>query len=202
MKKKIGLYGGTFDPIHFGHINLALQLRELCALDEVILCPANLSPLKQDEIPLASAFHRLKMCETAILDIPNFSVTDIELQRGGVSYTVDTLSLLVKEFIDTDIFLLLSVEALASFHRWKDFEKIITMASPLIGYRSFFFEKMIGSLPNEVKEKFKNNFIKTKEMDISSTDIRQRLKKGLYCGHLLPAKVLDYINENGLYSNG
>jgi len=197
--KNIGFFGGTFDPIHIGHINLAMQLFDEGSLDEIIICPNFLSPCKTDLPPEASAQDRYNMCMLAVKDIPYFSVLDLEIKEKKVHYTIDTLSILQKMFPENKFRLLLSIDDLFHFKEWKEYEKIISIAPPLIGHRSGFFLKMIKNLPQDLQEKFQNSFIKTDAMEVSSTKIRQRLKNQKYCGHLLSKDVFSYIMEKNLY---
>jgi nicotinate-nucleotide adenylyltransferase len=199
--KKIGFFGGTFDPIHFGHINLALQLLEKHRLDEVLFCIASRSPFKKNCPPVASSSHRLAMTQLAVRSIPSFHISKIELDRKGLSYTVDSLKLLRSGYDQkkeaVQLYILLSDDVLESFHLWKNSEEIIRLARPLIGLRSHYQEKIPSS---PVKEALLKGFTPTTRLEISSTQIRARLKKGLYCEHLMPLKALDYINQNSLYS--
>ncbi|MBS0625732.1 MAG: nicotinate (nicotinamide) nucleotide adenylyltransferase [Verrucomicrobia bacterium] len=181
MKKKIGFFGGSFDPIHFGHIYLALQLAEAHHLDSVWVCPAFTSPFKSSQNP----HHRLKMVQLAVEEIPHFKVLSTEIDRGGTSYTIDTIRSLSSE---NQYHLLLSEETALELPQWKEYEELIRLAPPLIGQRGLASTQK-GLTP-------------TKRMDISSTEIRSRLKKNLYCGHLVPAKALDYIHSHRLYSSG
>lgn len=195
LRKTIGFYGGTFDPIHFGHINLAMQLLEIHKLDEVLFCPAYCSPLKTAAPPHANSIHRLEMARLALKDIAHFLLTSYEVDKNNPSYTIDTLRMLKGEGGgDVKFRLLLSEEAALQFDQWKEFQELIRLAPPLIGTRSSHSLK--GSLAGNLRP----GFTATKIFDISSTEIRARLKKGLYCGHLVPAKALEYIQANGLYS--
>jgi len=169
--KTIGFLGGSFDPIHFGHISLAIHLLESYHLDEVLFTPAFCSPFKMESPPIASPHHRLEMLKRA-LDFPKFKISTLEIDRGGPSYTIDTLRALQKE--GHKIRLLLSEETAPYLEKWKEAAELVKIAPPLVG-------------PRDIK--------------ISSTDIRNRLKKKLYSGHLIPAKALDYILSNGLYSS-
>ena len=194
MKKSIGFYGGTFDPIHFGHINLAVQLSEIQHLDEVLFCPAYCSPFKTAAPPHANPQHRLEMLKIALEGIPHFHIPSYEIDRNDPSFTIDTLRAIKGEFKgDVKFRLLLSEEAATQFDQWKEFQELIRIAPPLIGTRSTNAVK--GSLAASLR----TGFTPTKVFEISSTEIRERLKKGLYCGHLVPAKVLDYIEANRLY---
>ena len=175
---KRGLFGGSFDPIHFGHINLAIQLFEAAGLDELLVCPAARSPFKEE--PIASPEHRRQMVQLAIEGIPHFRLLGLELDRGGLSYTIDTLKALRQQYPSDELYLFLSDESFKKFHLWKEHEEILKLAKPLVGDRD-----REGRLPT---------------LEISSTEIRRRLKKRLYCGHLIPAKTLDYIQRHHLYS--
>lgn len=166
--KKIGFFGGSFDPIHFGHLNLAIEMLEKHRLDEVLFCPAFCSPFKREHPPVASPEDRLAMLKLVLADIPQFRVTAVEVERREPSYTVDTLKKLPKG----DYYLILTQESAASFSQWKDPDQIKAMAKLLIGEREF---------------------------PISSTAIRERLKKKLYCGHLVPEKALYYMKERSIY---
>ena len=169
--RKVGFFGGSFDPIHFGHISLALCLLEKYNLDRILFCPAAVSPFKTGSPPVASGKDRVEMLKLA-LDHPQFKISTIELDRGGTSFTIDTICELSKEY---ELNLLLSDEAAAGgLEKWKESEALQKMAPPLIGARS---------------------------REISSTGIRKRLSKKLYCGHLVPLKALDYIQANQLYSS-
>ncbi|HRD55184.1 MAG TPA: nicotinate-nucleotide adenylyltransferase [Parachlamydiaceae bacterium] len=193
--KKIGFFGGSFDPIHFGHLNLALEIKEAKNLDEVIFCPAYINPNKEPNDKGASIEERFQMVKFAIEGIDYFKASDIEAKREGISYTVDTLETLAKENKEAQIFLILGLDAAANFSSWKDPEKILSLATPLIGLRDF------SSLDQNLKyyPVFKKGLVKTHLLDISSTEIRRRLQLKLYIRHLVPSKVVDYIYEHHLY---
>lgn len=179
--KKVGLYLGSFDPIHLGHINLAQELKEIYGLDEVVFCPSLCSPFKKNDPPIASAKDRLKMIELAIENFENFSITDIELKRDGLSYTIDT----VKEFLKqkpSKLYILMGSDTFLTFPKWKDYDKINELAKPLVGNREL---AAFGT--------------KIRVMEITSTEIRKRLKKKVTVKHLLPLKVFEYIIKNKLY---
>jgi len=189
--KKIGFFGGSFDPIHFGHINLALEVLEKNYVDEILITPAFVSPHKVKNPPEASGEDRLKMIEIAIRDIKKISIFKWELKRKKISYTIDTLRELKKDF--SDIKLILDLETFEDFESWKDYKEILKIADLLIGCRS----------SNDILKKFQKienkDFINIKFLDIKSTYIRDRIKKNLYCQHLTHKEILDYIFENNLY---
>jgi nicotinate-nucleotide adenylyltransferase len=140
-----GFFGGSFDPIHFGHISLAVRLLEEHKLEEILFCPAFYSPFKTRVPPVASSKDRLEMLKLA-LDHPKFKIVTLELERGGPSYTIDTIRALKMQGLR----LILSEESAAFFSKWKEAEELVRLAPPLIGSR---------------------------EIPVSSTEIRERLKK-------------------------
>jgi len=177
--KKIALFGGTFNPPHFGHINLAIEVMEREAFDQVLWIPANVSPFRQNELQDASPEQRFEMVKLAISPIKEFAALDLEIRRSPPSYTIDTIDELVSD--KNDYTLLLADDVYSSFSMWKEVERIREKVEILVVKRD-------------------QEGLKIPQMEISSTRIRERLKKGLYCGHLLPPIVLDYIYENQLYS--
>ncbi len=193
MKKKIGLLGGSFDPIHFGHINLAIEIKENLGLDEIVFCPAYISPFKELKPPIASAKDRLVMLKKAIHGIKGFSIIDIETKFKNVSYTIDTLEKIKKE--DVDLHLIVTENMLHKFHLWKDYKKILELAPLIVGVRKNFTDKFESSNFSLKK----HQFVKTKILEISSTAIRQRIQDKKYCCHLTPKEVLDYIYFHKLY---
>jgi nicotinate-nucleotide adenylyltransferase len=181
---KIGLFGGSFDPIHFGHLNLALSLMEAHRLDRVLFCPSWLSPSKAEALHRASAPHRLQMTRLAIAEIPAFSLLESEVQREGFSYTIDTVrALLAGERRGSALHLILGEDAFQTLSAWKEADALRALAPPLVGGRSGG-----GAHCTPIPL-----------MEISSTRVRERIREGKYCGHLVPAKVLDYIRQHRLY---
>lgn len=194
---KIGIFGGTFDPIHLGHINLALEIKEKCSLDKIYFCPARQSPLKKKQ-PHVSINDRLTMVKLAISDIQDFEILDFERDTEGPSYTIETLKRLKAIHRSDELFFLAGEDVLAHFSFWKDPEGILTYAKPLIGHRGHL-HNAISEIAKKHQEIFQKGMIPISLFDVSSTGIRDRLEKKLYCGHLLSPKVLDYIQSNGLY---
>ena len=198
---KIGLYGGSFDPIHFGHLNLARELKEKCHLDEVWFYPAKMAPFKEG-LGTVSPEHRLCMVQLATQGIPGLRVIDIELYREGPSYTVDTLRLLTEQEHgrSKEFRLLLGADAAAHFSKWKDPEEIIRLAPLCVGCRSY---EAVFSASNSpvIAKALEEGSVETSLVEVSSTDVRSRLQSGLPCDHLVPASVLAYISQNNLYSS-
>lgn len=198
-KKKIGFFGGTFDPIHLGHLNLAISILEQHELDQVLFCPASLSPHKVTE-PTASKEQRREMVELAIRPIKSFSCFEAELFREGPSYTIDTMRSLKHAHPSVEYHLILGEDALERLADWKDIDELIALAPPLVGSRSRGISKTIHHLPSKIKKAAEKGMTSIPVMEISSTTLRQRLKEGKYCGHLLSAEVLNYIHEYRLYT--
>lgn len=191
---RIGLLGGTFDPPHFGHLNLAISIKEAKKLDRVIFIPAAINPFKGEPTP---ASDRLELLKLLIDGIEGFSIDPCEIDRGGTSYTIDT----VRKFEGGGaLFLLLGEDQLGELNRWKEVDELFKRASPLVGRRAGTIVD-IENLPlsEEIKSLIKNGLVDIPLFDISATEIRKRLKSGLYCGHLLPSSVLDKIKQNHLY---
>ena len=203
MRERIGLFGGTFNPIHFGHLNLALELKEKRDLNQIWLIPSLISPLRMDE-PMISPHHRLKMLELATSDMVGFKVCTLELRRAAPSFTIDTVKEILSNYPENDFFLLFGEDSLIRFREWKEPFEIIRQISLLIGSRSH--SDLLQHLPTlgfneEIASAIRKGIVPTRQLEISATEIRERIKKNLYCGHFLPSKVLDYIYENQLYSN-
>lgn len=197
MKRKIGLYGGTFDPIHFGHVNLAIEMIEKGKVDAVYLCPAQTSPFKKEGAAV-SGEHRLKMIERAIAGIPGISLIQNELNRPAPSYTIDTLKELIASAQEpTQFSLILGEDALDNLERWHKIHEIVRLVPLLIGSRAGAI--YTGHTDPLLSEAIELGWVPTRILEISATEIRDRLSKGLYCGHLLHKEVLDYIKEYRLY---
>lgn len=199
-KKRIGFYGGTFDPLHFGHINLALSLKELHQLDEVWFCPAWQSPHKNGEV-YTTPEQRLAMVKLAVEEIPNCKVLDLEIKRQGPSYTVDTLKELHQLYPQNKFFLLMGNDTAKSFFQWKDPKHLIELAKPLVGIRTTINDfSLAPGTDMGVLTVLMEGITETPIIEISSTEIRKKIVEKEYVGHLLPHKIMDYILDNSLYS--
>ncbi|NGX57365.1 MAG: Nicotinate-nucleotide adenylyltransferase [Chlamydiae bacterium] len=198
MAQKIGLYGGTFDPIHFGHLNLVLEMKEIVGFDEMWLIPTGINPFKVDQT-VTPSHHRLEMARLAVEDFAELKVLDIEVKREGITYAIDTLQEFFQESADREYSIIIGDDAASGFFQWKDVNKILDMVSIYVGRRSC--QSRLEGLEGdpEILEVLKQGLIQTKVLEISSTDIRRRMALGLSCSHLLPSKIIDYIYINQLY---
>lgn len=201
-QKSIGFFGGSFDPIHSGHIHLALSLLEKHQLDQVLFCPAFISPFKTENTSHVSASHREEMVKRAIAPLPFFSLYDYELRQKGTSYTIDTIKNLQRQYAEQkqtiEIRLIVGDDMLERLGSWKDVETLLKLAPPLVGSRSEVPTWPSG-LSQESIALLQEGLTQIPLLDISSTHVRQRLKKREYCGHLIPYQVLEYIHQNQLY---
>ena len=197
---RVGIYGGTFAPVHNGHVAAAKAFMEQMKLDYLFIIPAYLPPHKQiDESD--DPVYRLRMCELAFKDIDGVVISDCEIARGGKSYTYDTLKELQRE--DTRLFLLCGTDMVLTFDTWYRFEDIFKMCYPVYVRREndALIGNRIVSKINEYYQKYGVMFrkIMTEPIELSSTDIRRAVKNGQDISGMVPAAVADFIKQNGLY---
>ncbi len=202
-KTKTALFGGTFDPIHAGHIGVARSAVDILGADKLIFIPAKCSALKRQS-PVGSGAHRLKMIQLVVDGIEKFEVSDWELDRPAPSYTIDT----VRHFRgklgpDVKLHWLLGADSIAELGRWYKTEELIDecfltfMCRP--GYDEPDFSRFADSLGPERVRKLQDNIIETPLIDINSTQIRARLAKGQDVSEMLTPEVADYIREHDIY---
>lgn len=188
---RVGIFGGTFDPIHNGHLITAQSVKEIRNLDKIIFIPAYISPHKQ-HAKASSPEHRLNMLRMAIDDIPFFECSDFEIKQHTISYTIDTLKEYKKYYDEID--LIIGYDNIFQFHTWKDPDEIFKLANVVVLKRK-------SSHPIEYMDKYVESahFVETRGIEISATDIRNRVHADLPIYYLVPEKVLEYININKLY---
>lgn len=212
--ERVGLLGGTFDPIHFGHLRLGLELREALALDEIRFIPCHNPPHRND--PVASSEQRLMMLEYALKGVPGTVVDSRELLRDEPSYTVDTLALLRQERPDAIFFWFMGMDAFASFMSWYQWEKILTLAhlvvSPRPDNENALPKPMQALLDERRIECKKVNSAESEQqsggiyiqaitqLDISATRIRSLSASGQPLNYLLPERVRQFIEQEKIYS--
>lgn len=195
--KKIAIYGGSFDPPHKGHKLLAENLASVCGADKVIIIPTALSPFKRSSS--ATAEDRLNMCKLFFKD-DLFCISDIEIRRGGKSYTVDTLTQIKEENTDSELYLFMGDDMLLSFDKWYCHQEILRLATIVCACRTENLEKL-DSMKEFVKTVLKAEerviICESVPFEISSTEIRSSLKDGENKG--LSEEVYNYIAAKGLY---
>ena len=194
----IGVLGGTFDPIHIGHLIVAEEARIKLGLEEVLFVPAGEPWLKQDR-DVTPAIHRVEMVRRAIADNPDFKLSTLEVDRSGPSYTVDTLQALQDQLSQPSLFFILGRDTLAELPLWKDPRKVIQLCRlvvpPRLGSRDLrHLEKAIPRLLARVVQ------LDMPVIGTSSSGIRQRLAEGMSVRYLVPPGVEAYITEQRIYS--
>ncbi len=193
---RIGIFGGTFDPPHNGHIALARACREGLDLDEVLFVPAAQNPLKTNG-PRASAKDRLAMLGLIAAGEPGVGVVDLEIQKGGTSYTADTLTDLTMAQ-PADYWFLLGGDALKGFGEWKNPQKILRLARLGVVLRpSQADADVVMRFSEPYRERV--DLIRMTPVDVSSTEIRQRISRGQTIAPYVPQAIQAYIEEKGLY---
>lgn len=199
--RKLGVLGGTFNPVHTGHLRLAEDVREEYSLDTILFIPTNIPPHKQVPESLDPA-HRLEMVRLAIQKNPRFRCDDTELKRGGVSYTIDTVRYLYEEYaLDSMPYLIIGSDLANTLHTWKEIEALLRLVRIIVLIRAGHALTGQDTLPPEEKGKSWFSYVK-RAIDITSSEVRERVRLGRSVRYLVPDTVLEYIKENGLYRAG
>jgi nicotinate-nucleotide adenylyltransferase len=191
---KIGIFGGTFDPPHFGHLIVAEHVRDGLGLDRILFIPAVIPPHKLQRSDITPADMRLEMVRLAIEGNGSFEVSDIEIRRGGLSYTVDTLKELRTQRPTDDLYLLMGMDNLRDFYGWKDPEMIRRIAHIVVMTRPGFEAKSMSE-----EDRSTMTICDVPEIEISSREIRRRVRQRHSIQYLVPTTVLDFITKNDLY---
>jgi len=211
---KTGILGGTFNPIHLAHLRIAEEAQQEFRLDRVLFIPAAEPPHKEiaDE---ASFAHRLAMVERAIIGYPSFQASDLEIRRSGKSFSVDTLEILQREDPAGERFFIIGLDSYRDIASWKDFTRLFSLCHLVVTTRpGVAIENPLEPLPVAIREDFCYDshagkilhksgnyvfFLSETQLDISSTQVRQRLIEGQSVRQLVPPSVADYIEKHGLY---
>ena len=198
--KKIGILGGTFNPIHTGHLRLAEYARDEFGLDEVWLMPTGCSYLK-DADAIVSAEHRLRMSQLAVTNYPRMKVSDIEIVRQGNTYTYETLESMQEQYPDTELYFIQGADCLFTIEKWRHPERIFAACTILAAVRNATSMEAMEAQRNHLEQKWgaKVHLLNMPEIQISSTEIRNRLKQDKSVQGMLPEEVISYIKEKGLY---
>ncbi len=219
MSRKIGIIGGTFNPIHYGHLAAAEEVRDRLHLDEILFIPSFLPPHKQ-EADIPSAVQRLEMVRLAAQGNSRFKVSDIEVRRGGKSYTVDTIDALTVQRPAAELYFITGIDSFLDIQTWKDWDRLLSLCSFVVlsrpGYsfadlaRLSFMRESLKDLTALDRREKERVFVKSDARriylerislyDISSTDIRRRVKQARTIKYHLPESVEHYIIKNKLYA--
>lgn len=197
---KIGIFGGSFDPIHAGHLYMAEKAVHEFELDRMIFVPAGHSPNKSEYV-MTDFYSRYKMCKLAVQDRKNFEVSDIEIKVEDTSYTYLTLEKFKKIYKDDTLYFLLGADSLDYFEKWKNPHLIAKNAIILVVVRENFPIEKINKKIKELKKLFTADIrlLKCSQMDISSSMIRSSIKDNIDASKYLESDVIDYIKQNNLY---
>ncbi len=185
---RLGIFGGSFDPPHVGHLLVVADALEALSLDLVVFVPAAVQPLKAGQ-PAAGPRHRLAMVRLLVGDDPRFAVDPIEIERDGLSYTVETLAAFAERYPEAQRFFLVGMDVLGSFGRWRDPDKVLRLAILAVIER----QGEAGRIPDGAVR------VETRRVDVSSTEIRERVRAGRTIRGFVPEAVAAYIAEQRLY---
>ena len=202
--QSIAILGGTFNPIHNGHINLAQKAMEQYDLDGILIMPNNKPDYKSDK-GIASAADRCHMIQLAIEDYPYMSLSDFEIARDGITYTSDTLRLLSDIYKDTKWYFIMGADSLFYFHKWRKPEEILMYAHILAAVRNDISTDAMRTQIEWLKERYNPcniSLLKCDYVDVSSSHIRQSIRNGIDIRGMVPEGIADYIIEKGLYTDG
>jgi nicotinate-nucleotide adenylyltransferase len=208
---RLGIFGGTFDPVHYGHLLLAETCREQLALDAVWFLPAAVPPHKRDR-PLTPGAQRIEMLELAIGGDEKFLVCPLEIDRGGVNYTVDTLAQLKTDDPTRELFFLLGADSLRDLHTWKEPARLCELATLVVVQRAadpgttaadapMNADANPELIPITVVAAAHARRVQMPRVDLSSSDIRSRLAAGHSIRYQTPRAVEKYIETHGLYAH-
>jgi nicotinate-nucleotide adenylyltransferase len=218
LSQKIGILGGTFNPVHYGHLAAAEEVRDRLKLDRILFIPSFIPPHKQEE-EVPSAVHRMEMVRLADMGNPAFEPSDIEIRRGGRSYTIDTIEALREAHAGTELYFITGLDSFLEIQTWNHWERLLTLCSFVVlsrpGYRFTnllkidFMKPAAGEIAALERGERTHAMVRTgaftvfleviPHFDISSTDIRRRMREGRSIKYHLPDAVETYIIKNKLY---
>jgi nicotinate-nucleotide adenylyltransferase len=195
---RLGILGGTFDPPHFGHLRLAEAALTQLSLDQVLFAPVGVQPLKQEERS-STPEHRARLVELAIADNPRFALSRADLDRPGPHYTVDLLTIIQQQYPAAALWFIMGEDSLSDLLRWRDPARIMQLAR-LAVLRRPGIQPDWPALDRELPDlRARIDWIEHGAIDISATDVRQRVEHGLPVDALVPAKVIEFIRAHHLY---
>lgn len=196
--RKTGIFGGTFDPIHMGHLMIGESARESLGLERVIYIPSGCSYMKEN---VSTAEHRYKMTELAISGNPYFEVSDIETKRAGDTYTYETLEKLRACYPDDLFYFIVGADTIFSISSWKNPELVFQNCTLAVSVREGYDMEAINQEIDSLTKKYQANvcLFALNRIDISSTQIREKLQNRSSIRYYIPDSVIEYINKNNLY---
>lgn len=202
-KKKIGIMGGTFNPIHFGHLILAEAAYEQYHLDKVLIMPAK-EPSHKTISDTITEEDRVEMVKRAIKGNDHFELSLLEINREGITYTIDTLTELHEEDSEIEYYFIMGADSLFHFNSWKEPEKILKLTNILVANRDLSTFSALNSQIDYLSDKYDEaniSLLDTPNLEISSHALRKRVRQNLSIKYYVPKSVEEYIKEHGLYQN-
>ncbi|GAB6169315.1 nicotinate-nucleotide adenylyltransferase [Clostridium carnis] len=198
--KKVGIIGGTFNPIHLAHLYIAYEAKDKLSLDKVIFMPAG-SPPHKDNKNILRASLRYEMVKKAIKDYEGFEISDFEIMKNGLSYTHETLEYLKKD--DCQIYFITGADCLMDIEKWNNVKKIFSLCNLVVFSRPGYNESVLSKEKIKIEEKYNTTieFLDIMDLEISSSMIRKRIENGKSVSFFLPKEVLSFIEENNLYES-
>lgn len=199
---RLGIMGGTFDPIHYGHLVCAEQARDALELDAVLFIPAG-NPVFKKGQRITEAKHRVAMCKAAIAHNPSFDVSSIEVERDGDTFSVDTLEALREHYLDNvEFYFIAGADAIATLPQWRDTGKLAKLAT-FVGLNRPRSANLRSPIVMQTLRSagFRTLFVEAPLFELSSSDIRKRIMAHRSVRYLIPPAVLEYINSVGLYGD-
>ena len=204
--KRFGVFGGSFDPVHVGHLSVAQQVFNALRLEKVILLPAATPPHKRDGRELAPAADRLAMCELAVFNMHGLEASDFELRKNGVSYTVETARVLRQAYGPAaQIYFLVGSDSLAELPHWYEVRELLSLLDfavverPEAPFKDSLWELIRNALGPKAEKQLRRGVVPVERVDVSSTLVRQLLRRGERIPGYLRRDVEDYIRHKGLY---
>lgn len=203
-RKKIGIMGGTFDPIHVGHLILGEKAHEQLGLDKVWFMPSGNPPHKRNREGRASDEQRVEMVKRAISGNPHFALSLIEMNENGYTYTYRTLETLKQQNPDTDYYFIIGADSLYNFATWKEPARICGACTIVAASRNHIPAHSLDQQMTYLSQQYKGCFIRldTMNIDVSSQDLRRWLKEGRSLRYYVPDDVIAYIRNNHIYMTG
>jgi len=212
---RVGLFGGTFNPVHWGHLRAAEEIREMFDLTQVIFIPTNIPPHKESE-EVVFAYHRLRMLDLAVEDNPQFFTSDVELKRPGKSYSIETINHFKHTFgEELNLFFILGTDAFLEITSWKNYQELFSLCNFIVMNRpGYEVKELYQVIPTQVKKDFIYRpdekrfmhsshfsiyFMEVTPIDISSNSIRKLIRDGRSIKYLLPEEVENYVREHKFY---
>ncbi len=200
--KEVGLFGGSFNPIHLGHLLTAQAVVEACGLDRLYLVPCAVSPFKRQSPDMASAEDRLEMVRLSVRGAPGLACSSADIDRGGVSYALDTVREFAARYPAARISFVIGMDALADLHLWREAEELVRLCRMVVVERPGFDRPLSPDqlgFPPETGRELLSHIVRARSCDISASEIRRRIAAGRSIRYLVCPEVEAYVRDRKLY---